>query len=247
MSRQHGQSMVEFAIAVSVLILLGLGMSLIARYHDIQRQAILAARQGAFSASWLQGRVTPVDLEQQGRELHFRNEGWRDPTGQIVLPANDEAIHLSFTEGPPPGTVPSMMSLLVRPLQAVGGFLGADFDLSLQRFHRANVTVELPGLPPLPAPFDQLALQLQEQSAVLGDPWQSGSPEQVARRTAGLVPTSLLASQAVWLKPVLLPLTLIEPAVSRLCLGLIEPEWVPVDRLEGGVRGMSQPGTRGCR
>ena len=239
--------MVEFAVAVSVFLLLGLGMSLIARYHDIQRQAMLAARQGAFSASWLQGRVPQALLEQQGRDLHFRHEGWRDPTGQLALPGNDDAIQLSYTEGPPPGTLPSMLSLLVRPLQAVGGSLGSDFDLSLQRFYRSSVTVDLPGLPHLPAPFDQLALQLVEHSAVLGDSWQSGGPDQVAQRTAGLVPTSLLASQAVWLKPVLLPLTLIEPAVSRLCLGLIEPEWVPVDRLEGGVRGMSQPGTRGCR
>ena len=247
MSRQRGQSMVEFAVASSVLLLLALGMPLIARYHDIQRQAMLAARQGAVSASWLQGRVSPDVLEQQGRELHFRQDGWRDPTGQVALPAGDEAIRLAFTEGPPPGNLTSIMSVLVRPLQAVGGFLGADFDLSLQRFHRASVTVELPGLPHLPAPFEQLSLEVAERSAVLGDAWQSGGPEQVARRTSGLVPTSLLASQAVWLKPVLLPLTLIEPAVARLCLGLVEPEWVPVDRLAGGVRGMSQPGTRGCR
>jgi hypothetical protein len=69
----------------------------------------------------------------------------------------------------------------------------------------------------------------------------------VAARARALVPTALLAAQTAWLRPVLAPLALFEPALSRFCPGLLEPELVPLDRLTGAAARIAQPGQAGCR
>jgi hypothetical protein len=247
MNPQRGQAMVEFAVVVGVFVLLTLGTELLARYHDIQRQALLAARQQAFSATWLGGRVSAATLQDRARELFFEKPGWSDPTGSVAVPAEQDAIRLAVSEGNAPGRAAAAIAVALQPLRAVGGFLSPGFDLSDQGFQHAQVSVTLAAIPALPAPFDTLALDFVEQAAVLGDAWNASGPGQVAARSRGLVPTSLLASTAAWLRPALAPLTLLDPALSRFCPGLLEPDLIPVDRLAAAAPGAPQPGQAGCR
>ena len=56
----------------------------------------------------------------------------------------------------------------------------------------------------------------------------------VATRAGGLVPTGLLrALNAIW-QPLSVPLGVVEPSLGQLCLGLIEPDRIPEDRLGPG-------------
>jgi hypothetical protein len=116
----------------------------------------------------------------------------------------------------------------------------------MDRFATATIQVALDPISRLPAPFNALRLDLSEHFGVLGDSWMAAGPQVVARRASGLMPTAFLQSQSAWLRPVLAPLGIIEPALSRLCFGLIEPELVPVDRLSGVVGSARQPGEPGC-
>jgi hypothetical protein len=247
MTCQRGQCMVEFAIVAGVFVLLLLGTELIAQFHDIQRQAIIAARQVAFSGTWLHGRTPSAVVEQHGRELHFEQAGWMDPTGSEAVPSREDAVAVTIAEGAAPGRAAAAVAVALRPLQAVSGFLGSELDLSDSGFQRSRVRVTLDPLSHLPAPLDALALDFEEHAAVLGDSWSASGPDHVASRSRGLVPTGLLATSAGWLRPALAPLAFIEPALSRLCLGLLEPEFVPLDRLAGGTAGAPQPGQAGCR
>lgn len=239
--------MVEFAVVVGVFVLLALGTELIYRFQEVQRQAVIGARQAAFSAAWLGDRVPATDVQARLRTGHFEHAGWMDPTGNEAMPSREESVSLALQQGPAPGRAAAAVAEAMRPLRAVGSYLSEGFDLTPEGFRRATVRVVFDPVTSLPSPLDAIAPDFEEHGAVLGDAWNSGSPAQVAGRTAGLVPTALLAEKAAWLTPATLPLRLLEPALARLCLGLIEPELVPADRLSGGGAGVPQPGQVGCR
>jgi hypothetical protein len=247
MIHARGQSLVEFALGLGVLVLLALGTQLLARYHDIQRQAMLAARELAMTATWIAGRDASADPLAQLRARHLTHPGWRDPTGRAALLADDAAVQGDVQSIAAPGRTASLVDTAMRPLRVAGGFLGTGFDLTAAGYQRANLRIVLQPLQHLPRPFNSLQLQLTEQSAVLGDAWQASGPTQVRARAAGLVPTQMLAGQAAWLQPLLLPVSLIEPALRQFCPGLIEPELLPLDRLSGATPATPQPGERGCR
>jgi hypothetical protein len=247
MNRQQGQAMAEFAVVAGLFVSLLLGTELLFRYLEIQRHAVQAAREAAFSGSWLHQRLTTDVLQKRIRAWHFEQPGWMDPTGNEAMPSAEEAVALRAAQEAPPGLAPQAVSVALRPLASVGGFLGAAFDLPMDRLSSATIDVSIAPVNRLPESLGELHVELSERLAVLGDTWAASGPAEVAERTGGLVPTAMLRSHAAWLKPLLVPLSLIEPAVSRLCLGLIEPDRVPVDRLGGGVLGMFQTGVPGCR
>jgi hypothetical protein len=87
----------------------------------------------------------------------------------------------------------------------------------------------------LPEPFRSIRIDLTQPYALMTDDWNSGGPQQVRRRTSGLVPTQMLAGVAAIWRVLLAPLSLFEPALSELCLGQIEPDRIPEDRLGAGA------------
>ena len=246
MKRMTGQALIEFCVMVGVFLALGIGMQVLSGWQRLQRQAVIAARETAFSAAWNPQLPSTQDLQARLYALHLDSVGTVAPiTGQSLL-EQDPGPTVQVADAPPPGTTPGLLLQVLRPLQAVGGFLGSDFSLSQQGFTQATVALRMADLPALPTPWASAALQVEEHSAVLGDDWSAAGPAQVAQRTGGLVPTAVLARQAAVLRPLLWPARLIEPALGRLCLGLIEPERVPVDRLAGSVAAAAQPGDATC-
>ncbi|MEP7312418.1 MAG: hypothetical protein ABI859_07535 [Pseudomonadota bacterium] len=228
--------MVEFAVAVVSMALLALGTVMLARYQSIQFQTIEAARHATYEHSWTGDRVAQDVLQQRSRELFFSNAGWRDPTGRTDLVDAGKRVGVAASEVAAPATALKMMQFLLKPLQLAAGFLGESFDLTSKGLHVSRVTVDVLPVSHLPAPFDSLQLQFVESSALLGDAWNSGSPAQVAQRVSGLVPTHLLARQSSLLQPLSAPIRLLEPAFAQLCLGLVEPDKVPADRLDTSGR-----------
>jgi hypothetical protein len=244
--RPSGQALIEFCIMVGVFVALGIGMQVLSGWQRLQRQAVIAARETAFSAAWNPRLAGVPDLQARMAALHLDGVGTVAPgTGQSLL-ERDPGPAVQVADASPPGTTPNLLVQVLRPLRAVGGFLGSEFALQQQGFAQATVALHMADLPALPQPWAAAALQVEERAAVLGDDWSAAGPAQVAQRTSGLVPTGVLARQAAVLRPLLWPVRLIEPALGRLCLGLIEPERVPVDRLAGAVGGASQPGDVAC-
>ncbi|MEY4761408.1 MAG: hypothetical protein RLZZ200_1264 [Pseudomonadota bacterium] len=246
MNRQRGQAVVEFAVSAAVFALMLLGTVWIFRLHDIQRQAILSARAAAFTESWMHGRESADAAQLRLRQVHFEQAGWLDPTGNEPMPGSEQAVVLRLSQRSPPGTAPAAVDVAMAPLRAVGSFLGDGFELPMNRQATALVEVGIDPVKRLPEPLSSLGLRLTERYSVLGDTWAAGGPAEVVRRSAALVPASILRAPGQWLAPLLLPLSLFEPAVKRLCLGLIEPDRVPRDRLSPATGGPAQPGDRGC-
>jgi hypothetical protein len=145
------------------------------------------------------------------------------------------AAHVDAGRRQPGGIAGAATDVMLAPLRVVGGFFGSGFDLADGALLHGNVRVTIGPLAGMPAPFNELELQLQASYGLLGDAWHAGSPRHVSDRVAGLVPTNRLSAlNAIW-RPFSVPLGVLEPSLRQLCFGLIEPDRIPEDRLGPGT------------
>ena len=225
--------MVEFAIASAVLALLMLGMPLVARLHELQLTGIEATRVAAFVDSW--GYRDTVAASQWSERLF--TDG--DARGQAQL----GAIRLQYSRGAPPGVAATTGQLLLapfKPLRLVGG----GFDLVNAGQHRAQLAAAVVWPDSVPQPFAGLDLSFDEHYELLGEQWGGAGPSQVAKRVSGL----LVPPGAQALSPLLglaaAALSVVEPAWRHFCIGAVNPEIVPSDRLRTSAAGVPPIGTR---
>jgi hypothetical protein len=233
MMRSGGQSMTEFAVGLASLALMLLGTITIAGYQEVQRRSSVAARQAAFQVAWMGARTAQKDVIAQAAEPQLTDNSLTDAVGRNrYVRASD--IHPSASQLPTPGTARLAANAMVVPLRAVSGFLGGNFDLSTDGFVGIAIDVKIAANPSLPAPFDTIEVQSRQPFALMTDAWNASGPRHVSSRTSGLVPTSALTNLRTLWQPLLVPLALIEPSLTRLCLGIIEADRVPEDRLGAG-------------
>lgn len=225
--------MTEFAIAVAVFGALLLGSVSVVNLQEVQRRGIVAAREAAFQAEWSRQRTDTRAIRERISVEHFDDPGLSNATGsdRVLRPAD---VQLSLQHTSAPGRGASAIEFLFRPLRAAGGYLGEGFDLDDDGFLSGVVSSSLSGSARMPAPFNQLRLQFEQPFALLGDDWSAAGPAHVRRRASGLVPTRVLSPLAEAWRPLAAPLSLFEPSIRNLCLGLVEPDRVPEDRLGPG-------------
>lgn len=232
MKRPCGQSMVEFAAGASLLSLLLLGTLAISGYQEVDRRGVTAVREAVWRQGWQQGG----DLQGMNEDLHrslFSDSAVRDPSGAQLLVAEGD-LQLQTGRQQPDGVAGLAERAMRAPLLGVDGFLGGAFDLRDQGLRRTSARTRVAPLRAMPAPFDTLDLQLTASFALLDDAWHAAGVAHVRQRAGGLVPTDRLrAFNAIW-QPLSIPLRLVEPSLGQLCLGLIEPDRIPEDRLGPG-------------
>ncbi len=233
MTLQRGQSMTEFAVGLAAMTLLLLGSITIAGYQEVQRRIAIAARQAAFQGAWLGTRAGRADTLRRVAEFHLDDPGLIDAVGRGRY-VNSSDITVAASAQPAPGLAHGAAVAMVEPLRVAGGFFGGDFDLSADGLLDGSISVDIAPGPYRPEPFDAISVQLRQPFALMTDAWNAAGVTQVRSRTAGLVPTTTLSGlQALW-RPLLAPLALIEPSLSQLCLGIIEADRLPEDRLGTG-------------
>jgi hypothetical protein len=251
--------MTEFIIATLLLVPLFIGMTLLARYLDIRSSTVQAARYAAFERATRLNALSDVAMGNQVRDRLFTfsdaalrstdglaaNAGWRNenpnwtdhstsPERLIAAPGD---ITLRTRETSPPGTAGQVATRLVDVIDDVSRISGSRFDVNTRAFHEAQVSVKLADLAALPAPLDRMNVTLTERTSLLADSWHAGSRRAVARRSGALVPTRLFQRFTDVLEPLLDVFSVIEPAFDQLCLGHIDPDIVPEDRLSPLRRG----------
>ena len=232
---ERGQAMAEFAVAVSVLVLLLLAMPVLGRYHELQVATLEGARQLAFQSSWRQAGMTRASTEAIRGEL-FINTGGADQPEAGTLKAQ-------FAFGTTPGLAGRADRALLAPF-AIASRLNSGFDLRDGALYHADLRVAVLQPPGLPEPFAAIPMELSGSYTLLGDAWSSVGPEQVARRSGGL----LVTRAAQPLRPLMALgaaiLSIVEPAFRQFCPGVVDPERVPADRLGTTANGDSGPVTR---
>jgi hypothetical protein len=235
MKWQTGQSMAEFAVCATAISLILLGTGTISGYQEVQRRMIVASRQAAFESGWLGDRLDAQSLSSRLAALHFDDPALIDTTGHSPVVDTDNVRVTSGTVSVP-GQAAIATNFLLTPLRAAGGFLGGGFDLDQRGFRTGAVSVQIQANPHLPAPFAELRLQFDQRYALLTDAWNAANPGHVTRRAGALVPARALASLSGLWQALLAPVSLVEPSLRELCLGVIEPDRVPEDRLEPGKK-----------
>lgn len=244
MNAPRGQALTEFAVGVASLGLLAIGTLTIAGFQEAQRRSIAGARHAVFESMWRNDRTASVSPVERIFRSHFDDAGFlRTVSDARWIQASD--VQIADSNGSAPGYTAAATDTLLAPLRLAGGFLGSSFDLSNTGFRTATLRVALPTSPQLPRPFADMELALSQPMAILSDAWNASGSQHVLNRTAGLVPTGALRSLSASWRTLAVPLSLVEPGLDQLCLGLIEPEMIPEDRL--GPATLRVPASETCR
>lgn len=232
MRRQGGQSMAEFAAGAAVLSLLMLGAVAMAGYQEVDRRGLSAARQSAWQVA-LRADTDAATLRSGLHRDLYSDAGMQDPSGTRLLVAED-ALQLQVGRIRSEGFAGLAENAMRAPMLGAGTLLGGDFDVHDHGLRQSIIRSRIAPLARMPAPFDTLELELTSSFALLDDAWHAGGVAHVRERASGLVPMARLrALNAIW-QPLSVPLRLIEPSLGELCLGLIEPDRIPEDRLGPG-------------
>lgn len=174
--------------------------------------------------------------------------GFVEALQQLTMPADEtagERLDPRITEissSNPATDVERIARAMLVPAALVG--IGR-FDMPLMVTHRATTGVSLGSTRDLGVPFD-VPVGVQAQLAFVAGHGAALSPDQVRSRTAALSVAGTLAEIA---EPIELLATIaspLEPALRRLCIGRIDPEIVPADRLPESVTRSSDLRYRPC-
>lgn len=224
--------MTEFAAGSALLVLLLLGALSLGGYQEADRRIVIAARQSAWQQSWSPAAGSGA-LARELHSEHLSDAGVRDPAGRSLLVA-EEGLTLATSQRETSGVAGAAADLMLAPLRTASSFLGSGFDLRDDGLRQGTLRAHIEPLLGMPAPFDALEIDLDASWALLGDAWHAGGTSHVQQRAGGLVPSARLkAVNAIW-APLAVPLGLVEPSLGQLCLGLIEADRVPEDRLGPG-------------
>jgi hypothetical protein len=254
----RGQALAEALVALLALVPLWLAIFYVSRWHDLQQATIAAARHAAFE-SWVGAGRTDADVAESTRRRLFgagparipatgattgTPSRWRDHRGAALLAPEGPLVTLGPAAQPLRVEQAERLAFgMIAPARAVGG---PPLDLQRDAARGATVVVPLLHDGALPAPFAGLRFSLRERLEILVDPWAARAPVEVARRVDALSPTAELRALSRPLEPVRWAVGLFEPAFERLCLGRVDTEIVPADRLRGGRLPLADLRTRPC-
>lgn len=228
--RERGQALLEITISSIVLVPLLLCGILLAQMQSLQHATIAATRQLA-----LESFHRSMASDEQIRAAHFL------PFDPLV-----DSIALQRLLAEQPEKLREAEAIVfgaIAPAMLVGQ---GSFDLARDSALSGQIEVRLKASALLPRWLDLPALALREQMTLLLDDWSATGPQQVLARTAALSVAGSLRELTEPLDPVLWAMSIVEPAFSRLCIGRIDPEIVPADRLPEAATRQSDLRTQEC-
>jgi len=226
MKRAQGQALIEALVALLLLLPLWIGVAYFSEWNHADFQVRQAARALVF--------------EQAAQ-----------PTGPFLTPAATvyllpvatsgftqlQTEHAAVARVRVSGAAQRLSSVSLQiagssaaAVHVAGGVLAdtpparATVRVSLQRQRLA---------PRLAASDPQPTLHLPRDLQLLTDDWSARDLRELTARMDPWVPTGVLAAATAPLRAMEPVIALFEPAIRELCVGRIDPEVVPADRLVG--------------
>lgn len=245
----RGQAMIECVVSVGVLVALFLGVLYIGRLHDLQYSLIQASRYAAFDVA-LAGSGAEVDATgQAGAHLlgwhaepvragdslqRVRAADWlpalSDHSGAATFWPNGPALDAAVGEGALPGLAGGEMQAAAAALAPARALAPASFDVRPGGWIVSEFATTLQPGRAAAASLGAALITLRSHTVVAAGDWSASGPAATAARVAGLSPASGPLVRGV-VGPMLGLAQFFEPAISGLCLGRVDPEVVPRDRL----------------
>jgi len=232
--RVAGQAFSEALVALIFLIPLLLCMVYLVDLMRAEQGAVVTARELALAAVHApDGRAAPEvindlqELAMPGAETAGERLAPRIAPSAVSTPA---------------ANIESGARLLLAPAQLVG--IG-DFDVPELLTQRAITGVGLGSVSELGVPLD-IPVQVGANLDFVAGHGAALSPAQVRGRTAALSVAGALAEVAEPIETLATIASLLEPSLRRLCVGRIDPDIVPADRLPDSVSRSSDLRNQPC-
>jgi hypothetical protein len=230
----RGQALIETLVSVLFLTPLFLCTAYLVDFHRASHASGIAAREIALaSLHAADGNVDHDDL-QAIRDLSIPSSeltGTRLPVWLEHSEANDVA-----------SSVERAGDLLLAPVRLSGS---GDFDVPRWQQRRASTGVSMGSLTVIGVPFD-LPVELRSNVIFFSGHGVSGGVAQVRDRTAALSVAGTLATAAQPIEAIASVASVIEPALHQLCIGRINPDIVPADRLPASVSRQNDMRSQSC-
>lgn len=219
--RVRGQAMVESLAATLVLTPLLLVVVQLSALQAAEQAAVGASRAAALAAHHgLDAATGPLSSERI-RSLFFADV---EADASVATGAARQAPSAELAE--------DIALAIIVPARVVGT---GDLELARSQAISARVSVDPPLVYEAIMPAPERA-RVSAGLPLMVDDWDADGAAEVWRRTAALSTTGRIAAWRVPLTTLGTPMRLLEPAMERLCLGRIDPDIVPEDRLRGLAR-----------
>jgi len=219
----YGQALVETLVSVLFLTPLFLSAVYLVNFHRASHASEIAARELALaSLHSADGHVDPSVL----RSIRDLSIPASERAG-VPLPAGLEHIDTRDVAS----EVERAAHLLLAPARFSGS---GTFDAPRWQQRRVSSGVSMGSTTGVGVPFD-IPVELNSKVVFFSGHAAASSVAQVRDRTAALSVAGTLKAAATPIEAVATVASIIEPALRQLCIGRINPEIVPADRLPASV------------
>lgn len=230
----HGQALIETLVSVLFLTPLFLCAAYLVDFHRASHASGIAAREIALaSLHAADGNVDQNDL----RKIRNLSIPATELTG-TRLPARLERSDTTNVAS----SVERAADLLLAPARLSGA---GNFDVPRWQQRRTSTGVSMGSTTVIGVPFD-LPVELRSHVVFFSGHGASSSAAQVRDRAGALSVAGTFATAAQPIEAIASIASIIEPALRQLCIGRINPEIVPTDRLPASVSRHNDMRTQPC-
>ena len=219
----RGQALAESLVALLMLLPLWFAVVYFTAWNHADFQLRQLARQRIFEAATARASTTTRQtLLQSGRSMIVAPDELRVrvvPSGNASTAERVSAAAFDIAGG------------------AGSGVLrwGAGRDAG-SAWIRSEVIARLVPTGLLASPSALPVPELRRQLTLLSSDWSASGSRDITSRIASWTPTAALRTAAAPLRPVMPAIAQLEPSIRELCIGRIDPEVIPQDRLQGIAR-----------
>lgn len=230
--RRHGvsggQALVETLLVVILAVPLLLGILFLFELQAAQQATLAAARQALFHHHYARGSVTPEEAAGSARREHLESL-----FASGLGAASSPQVSLFIAAQPASAQrVEDTAFAMLQPALALGP---SSFDLPRHSAMRATAKLDVTSPASLRLVLDVPQITLEESLSSLHDDWLATTRESAISRVAALTVTGSLREWTEPMQAVTGAIALLEPAFARLCIGRIDVDVVPDDRLLGAA------------
>ena len=224
----RGQALLETLLVAMLAVPLLLGTLFLFELQAAQQATLAAARQALFQHHYARGTISAEEAASDARREHLESL-----FASGLGAASGAQVSLSAVVPPPSiQQIEDIAFTLLEPARALGA---GSFDLARASAMHATARIEVTSPASLQLVLDQPRITLEESLSSLHDDGFAISREAAADRVAGLAVTGALREWTEPMRAVTGAIALLEPAFAKLCIGRIDIDVVPADRLQGAA------------
>ncbi|MBU3671866.1 MAG: hypothetical protein FGM43_04895 [Sinobacteraceae bacterium] len=224
----RGQALIETLLVAMLAVPMLLGILFLFELQAAQQATLATTRQALFHYHYARGTATADEIAARARSEHLDTLF----VSQLGSVSGQQVSLSATTQSPSVQRVEDAAFTLLEPALGVGA---GSFDLARGSAMRASASIEVTSPSILRLALDEPRISLSESLSALHDDWFANSREVAVSRIAGLAVTGRLREWTEPMQAVNGAIALLEPAFAGLCIGRIDIDVVPEDRVYGAT------------